>query len=323
MVWHGGLPFTAYRENSFRFCSEYGFESLPSMKTVETFSAPEDRNLLSRVMDDHQKCRTGNEKLLRYLADYYLYPSRFEDLVYASQLMQAEAIESAVEHFRRQRGYCMGSTYWQFNDCWPVASWASIDYFGRWKALHYAAKRFYAPVAMGLFLENGTLTVNIANETRQAFRGAVRLYLCRGDRTVLDEQRCEVTVEALSSLDVLRRKVDAADVYDTYLYADLYDASGSFLTRRTQLLVPPKHFSWRKPRLTVTAEDIPGGVAFRVSADAFAKNVCLDFRDRDLVLSDNYFDLTSPEPYTVTAQTQASAAELLPQLTVKTVYDIR
>ena len=291
--------------------------------TVETFSAPEDRNLLSRVMDDHQKCRTGNEKLLRYLADYYLYPSRFEDLVYASQLMQAEAIESAVEHFRRQRGYCMGSTYWQFNDCWPVASWASIDYFGRWKALHYAAKRFYAPVAMGLFLENGTLTVNIANETRQAFRGAVRLYLCRGDRTVLDEQRCEVTVEALSSLDVLCRKVDAADVYDTYLYADLYDASGSFLTRRTQLLVPPEHFSWRKPRLTVTAEDIPGGVAFRVSADVFAKNVYLDFRDRDLVLSDNYFDLTAPKAYTVTAQTQASAAELLPQLTVKTVYDIR
>lgn len=323
MVWHGGLPFTAYRENSFRFCSEYGFESLPSMKTVETFSAPEDRNLLSRVMDDHQKCRTGNEKLLRYLADYYLYPSRFEDLVYASQLMQAEAIESAVEHFRRQRGYCMGSTYWQFNDCWPVASWASIDYFGRWKALHYAAKRFYAPVAMGLFLENGTLTVNIANETRQAFRGAVRLYLCRGDRTVLDEQRCEVTVEALSSLDVLRRKVDAADVYDTYLYADLYDASGNFLTRRTQLLVPPKHFSWRKPTVTVTAEDIPGGVAFRVSADVFAKNVYLDFRDRDLVLSDNYFDLTAPKAYTVTAQTQASAAELLPQLTVKTVYDIR
>ena len=96
---------------------------------------------------------------------------------------------------------------------------------------------------MGLFLENGTLTVNIANETRQAFRGAVRLYLCRGDRTVLDEQRCEVTVEALSSLDVLHRKVDAADVYDTYLYVDLYDASGNFLTRRTQLLVPPKHFS--------------------------------------------------------------------------------
>ena len=140
---------------------------------------------------------------------------------------------------------------------------------------------------------------------------------------MLDEQRCEVTVEALSSLDVLHRKVDAADVYDTYLYVDLYDASGNFLTRRTQLLVPPKHFSWRKPRLTVTAEDIPGGVAFRVSADAFAKNVYLDFQDRDLVLSDNYFDLTSPEPYTVTAQTQASAAELLPQLTVKTVYDIR
>ena len=323
MVWHGGLPFTAYREQSFRFCSEYGFESLPSMKTVASFSAPEDRNLLCRVMDDHQKCRTGNEKMLRYLADYYLYPSRLEELVYASQLMQAEAIESAVEHFRRQRGYCMGSTYWQFNDCWPVASWSSIDYFGRWKALHYGAKRFYAPVAMGLFLENGSLAVNISNETREAFRGELRLYQCRADQTVVAELRREVAVEALSSRDVLRQAVKAEDIYDTYFYADLYDAAGNFLTRRTQLLVPPKHFAWRRPTVTVTARDIPGGVAFRARADVFAKNVCLDFRETDIVLSDNYFDLTSPEAYTVTAATEKSAAELMEQLIVKTVYDIR
>jgi len=158
-VWHGGVPFTTYRQKRFRFCSEYGFESFPSMKTIRTFAREEDMNCFSRVMENHQKCRGGNGKILRYLADNYLYPATFENLVYASQLLQADAIKYGVEHFRRQRGYCMGSTYWQFNDCWPVASWSSVDCFGRYKALHYAARKFYAPVAMGLFLENGALTV--------------------------------------------------------------------------------------------------------------------------------------------------------------------
>ena len=323
MVWHGGLPFTAYRENRFRFCSEYGFESLPSMKTIRTFSREEDWNLLSRVMDDHQKCRTGNGKMLRYLADYYLYPSSFENLVYASQLMQAEAIESAVEHFRRQRGYCMGSTYWQFNDCWPVASWASIDYFGRWKALHYAAKRFYAPVAMGMFLEGDTLTVNVANETRKAFRGELRLFKCRGDLTVLEAWRREVSVEALSSLDVLRQKTAADDPYDTYFYADLYDGEGRFLTRRTQLLVPPKHFRWRRPDVRTAIAQSPGGATLRVRADVFARGVELDFRDFDIILSDNFIDLTDKDDFILTAKTTRTPEELQKNLIIKTVYDIR
>mgnify|MGYP002230303268 CR=1 FL=1 len=120
-VWHGGVPFTTYRQKRFRFCSEYGFESFPSMKTIRTFAREEDMNCFARVMENHQKCRGGNGKILRYLADNYLYPAAFENLVYASQLLQADAIKYGVEHFRRQRGYCMGSTYWQFNDCWPVA----------------------------------------------------------------------------------------------------------------------------------------------------------------------------------------------------------
>ena len=119
------------------------------MKTIRTFAREEDLNCFSRVMENHQKCRGGNRKILRYLADNYLYPAAFENLVYASQLLQADAIKYGVEHFRRQRGYCMGSTYWQFNDCWPVASWSSVDCFGRYKALHYAARKFYAPRGHG------------------------------------------------------------------------------------------------------------------------------------------------------------------------------
>ena len=322
-VWHGGVPFTTYRQKRFRFCSEYGFESFPSMKTIRTFAREEDMNCFSRVMENHQKCRGGNGKILRYLADNYLYPAAFENLVYASQLLQADAIKYGVEHFRRQRGYCMGSTYWQFNDCWPVASWSSVDCFGRYKALHYAARKFYAPVAMGLFLENGALTVNIANETRAGFRGHIHLAMCRGNLTVLDGLRRDVEVEALSSRDVLTYRVDSCDPYDTFLYADLYDEQGRFLMRQVELLVPAKHFRWRKPAFDVRIAPVPGGAEISVQADVFAKGVFLDFRDFDCVLSDNFFALTAPAPYRVTVQTSRSVEELEQNLTIKSVYDIR
>ena len=322
-VWHGGVPFTTYRKKSFRFCSEYGFESFPSMKTIRTFCEEKDMNCFSRVMEDHQKCKGGNGKILRYLADNYLYPSSFEDLVYLSQLLQADAIKYGVEHFRRQRGYCMGSIYWQFNDCWPVASWSSVDSLGRYKALHYAAKKFYAPVAMGLFLEKGRLAVNISNETMADFRGHIQLSLCRSDLTVLDQVRAEAALEALTAKDVFSYKVPESDPYETYLYVDLYDGAGNFLMRQTELLVPAKHFSWLPPHLDFQFTDAEGGVEIAVTSDVFTKGVAIDFDSFDCVLSDNFFDLTDGRPYRVTARTDRSAAQLRDHLLYKTVNGIR
>ncbi len=322
-VYHGGLPLTAYRQNHFRFCSEYGFESLPSIKTIRSFCEEKDQNLLSRVMEHHQKCKTGNGKLLRYMADYYLYPSRFEDLIYATQLLQADAIKYGVEHFRRERGWCMGSVYWQFNDCWPVASWSSVDSFGRYKALHYAARKFYAPVAMGLFLEKDKLTVNIANETMSAFQGSIRLSLRRADLTLLDRKERSVEVDSLSSQDVYTYTLPQADKYSTYIAVDLFRQDGTFLMRQVELMVPSKHFTWHKPTIRTEFADTPQGVELTVTADVFAKGVCIDFTDCDCVLSDNFFDLTDGQPYRVTLRTNRSARELSGAVTVKTVYDIR
>ena len=322
-VWHGGVPFTTYREKHFRFCSEYGFESFPSMKTIRSFCGPEDQNCFSRVMEDHQKCKGGNGKILRYLADNYLYPHSFDKLVYASQLLQADAIKYGVEHFRRERGYCMGSMYWQFNDCWPVASWSSVDSFGRYKALHYAAKKFYAPVAMGLFLEGGVLTVNISNETMKDFQGEIRMTLRTSDLTELDCAAQTVTVKALTAKDVWKYDVVVEDPYETFLAVDLFDESGKFIMRQTELLVPNKHFSWRKPNFQVVCTDTQDGVAIDVSADVFARGVALDFEGFDCVLSDNFFALTDGKPYRVIARTKRTAKELAENLVLQSVYDIR
>ena len=293
------------------------------MKTIKAFAEQEDWNCFSRVMENHQKCRCGNGNILRYLANSYLYPGSFENLVYASQLLQADAISYGVEHFRRLRGYCMGSIYWQFNDCWPVASWSSVDYFGRYKALHYAARRFYAPVAMGLFLEEGTLTVNVSNETMGAFRGSIVLSVRSRDFTTHYQERVEVSVNRLSSRDVFTLELPEMDPYRDFVAVDLFDADGNFLTRRVETLVPAKHFDWKKPNLRIAAAETADGVSLSVASDTFTKGVYLDFRDDDFVLSDNFFPLTDETPRTVHVRTDRPTGELLEQLTVRTVYDIR
>ena len=321
-VWHGGKPFTEYRNHKFRFCSEYGFEAFPSYKTIKEFCTEADMNAFSLVMENHQKCKGGNKKILMYLAENYLYPNDFETLVYASQLLQADAIKYGVEHFRRCRGYTMGSVYWQFNDCWPVASWSSVDSNLRYKALHYAAKKFYAPVEMGLFLEGNRLSVNVSNETMKDFEGEVRLYITTSDFNVKEENILKIRVDSLTSKDIVTISVDMSDMYNTFVYADLYDNDGNFVVRNTQLLTPAKHFDFKKPEINVDVRDIDGGVELCVTSNVYAKGVFLEFDTIDLTLSDNFFDITDSAPYVVTAKTDRSAEEVKKAIKIMSVYDI-
>ena len=321
-VWHGNKPFTEYRKRKFRFCSEYGFESYPSMKTIKSFCEEKDMNCFSRVMENHQKCKSGNMKILMYLADNYLYPNSFETLVYASQLLQADAIKYGVEHFRRCRGYTMGSVYWQFNDCWPVASWSSVDSYGRYKALHYAAKKFYSPVAMGLFLENDTLTVNIANETMKDFNGSVKVYFSDTSFNISKKFCKEISVSKLSSKDVLTVDAEYSDKYGEYIYADLYDEKGELIMRQTELFVPPKFFEWKKPTFTVDIQDCDNGVTIDIASDVFAKGVYIDFDACDPVMSDNFINLTNKEKVRIYAKTEKNSKELYDSLRIISVYDI-
>ena len=217
MVWHGYRPFPDYRKHNFRYASEFGFESMPSGKTIESFTLPDDRNVFSYVMERHQKSLNGYSKMMMYISQYFLYPKDFSSLIYASQLMQGQAMRYAVEHWRRNRGECMGAIVWQINDCWPVASWSSIDYFGRWKALQYFEKRFFAPIMLSC-CEEGMLTqdpnpnareydleksihLNVANETTKEQTVTVRWSLRDSSSAVIGEEHEEVvTVPALSSV---------------------------------------------------------------------------------------------------------------------------
>lgn len=180
-VWHGGARFDAYYGHKPRFCSEFGFQSFPSMETVRTYAQEGDFNLFSPVMDRHQKNNSGNSIILGMFGTYFRMPAGFAQTLYLSQVQQAVAMQTGAQYWRSLRPYCMGTIYWQLNDNWPVASWSSLEYGGRWKALHYAARRFYAPLASFVFQpgRNTPLEAHLVWDLPKAVEAATRVTLHR------------------------------------------------------------------------------------------------------------------------------------------------
>lgn len=327
-VWHGEKPFTEYRKFFFRYASEFGFQSFPCLKSVEQFTLPDDRNIFSRVMERHQRNQAANGKILSYLSQTFRYPNSFDDLLYASQLMQAEAIRYGVEHWRRNRGRCMGAIIWQLNDIWPVASWASIDYYGRWKALHYAAKRFFAPVMISAE-EEGELSqnpkineyhpapleksfrLNVCNETLRDVTGEVVWALRTPDGAIVRQGHQALTIPAMSAkwLD----KVDCADASLTGHYVSFaFVVDDVALSEGTCIFCAPKHFEFVDPRLTLETR----GDTLVVTSHAYAKQVWLESEDADLLLDDNAFDMN---PGTKVVRVVRGTAE---KVRVRSVWDL-
>lgn len=327
-VWHGEKPFTEYRKFFFRYASEFGFQSFPCLKSVKQFTLPDDRNIFSRVMERHQRNQAANGKILSYLSQTFRYPNSFDDLLYASQLMQAEAIRYGVEHWRRNRGRCMGAIIWQLNDIWPVASWASIDYYGRWKALHYATKRFFAPVMISAE-EEGELSqnpkineyhpapleksflLNVCNETLRDVTGEVVWALRTPDGAIVRQNQQTLTIPAMSAkwLD----KVDCADASLTGHYVSFaFVVDDVALSEGTCIFCAPKHFEFVDPRLTVET----CGDTLVVTSHAYAKQVWLESEDADLLLDDNAFDMN---PGTKVVRVVRGSAE---KVRVRSVWDL-
>jgi beta-mannosidase len=349
-VWHGLKPFSEYRKHLFRYCSEFGFESLPDMETIQSFAGQSsfvsqgssagsgDLNLFSPVMEAHQRCPGGNGKILYYLSETYRYPKDFASLIYISQVLQMESIQSGVDHWRRHRGRCMGAIYWQLNDCWPVASWSSIDYFGRWKALHYGARRFFAPLRVTVFIDETeaappgslagplkrTVRVFVHNDTIHPASGILFLSLKDRDFNVLAEENLDVELLALSASEVLVRDYRAlintvALERSCFVSAELRIRTSAgdtaAATRETARLVPPKYFSFNRPEYSGEVSERGGCFAITVKADSFCRFVRVKIPEEDIVFSDNYFDITGREGVEILV----SKAELKKDYTAQTL----
>jgi beta-mannosidase len=314
-VWHQQAPASDYNKQFPRFMSEYGFQSFPEMRTLRTFaSKPEDFDIHSTVMQAHQKNKGGNERILTYMLREYREPKDFASFVYLSQVQQAEIIKIGAEHLRRERPRVMGSLYWQLNDCWPVASWASIDYYGRWKALHYYARRFYDDVLVSPYVHDDKVDVYVISDNLQPLSGKLHSRLLDFSGKVLLEQTKDIQTPTQSSA-----------VYLTFDKADLAakgDLAASFLV--VDLEVAGKHVSQNlaffdvthnlelpvAPKIDATLSSAAGSYMVTLQSPKLARAVYISFGDLDVENSDNYFDLLPGEPVTITLKSAATLDQL-------------
>lgn len=324
-LWRGTRPFGPQGAVVGRYVSQFGFVSWPCLRTVETFTEPRDRNLSSRVMDQRVRSPQGGERLAAALQSWFLHTPDFSTSLYASQLVQAQAVRWQAEALRRERGRCMGALYGQVNDSWPGASCSSIDYLGRWKALHYFAKRFFAPLSLFCQVENALAGTSspldpweprallcVCNETGQSRQVQVRWALRDRWSRVKREEIISLNVPARTSAKLEPAALPEAEPYTDYISFELWE-KGVRASLGAELFAPPKHYEFLDPELRCWAED--GQVVVR--AGAFAHCVEVQNGGEDLVLEDNYFDMLPGERRVKILRGQPHG------LRVRSVYDIR
>jgi len=259
-------------------------------------------------MEHHQRNTAGNGKIVAYMTDHFRLPKDFASLVYVTQALQAECVRTGVEYWRRNRHRTSGALYWQLNDCWPVASWSSLDYFGRWKALHYVARRFYAPVLLSAEEEGATVSLHVTNDLTSEWRGTVRWSLETLAGEVLAAGEKSITVPALSAeqactLD-FSGQIDVHNRRQVVLVYELWQDDGCTHPQRTSLGVvpfaPSKHLALTDPELHYTVAERDTGFEIEVTAQKLARFVWLELEGADPIFGDNFFDLPAGRTMKVT-----------------------
>ncbi|MEE4258097.1 MAG: glycoside hydrolase family 2 protein [Bacteroidales bacterium] len=324
-VWWGEEPFEMYRNKIGRFVSEYGFQGMPPMETIESFGGlvdPRPSSPVPRpsVLEAHQKHPRGTELIQKYMEREFIVPEKFEDYVYISQVLQAEGMGQAFYTHRIAQPYCMGTLYWQLNDCWPVTSWSGLDYYGRWKALHYHVKRAYAPLMIRAIEIDNMIRVAAVNDYAAGKEVEVSMALMDFNGKVLKEFNDKLTmipqsVQFLSSFSF--EDLHPPDkVFIARLFFDGVEVSNSFL-----YFVPTKEMQLPDPGLTYEVTRSDQGSIIKIKAEKLARQVFLEARGLDGHFSDNFFDMAPGESREILYLGNATESELSERLKIKSIYD--
>ena len=311
-VWHGKAPISDYDSEKSRFFSEYGFQSFPEFDSVKRYAPyPEDWDIRSEVMMSHQRGGDHANGLIEtYLLNEYKKPRDFRAFLYMNHVLQGDAIKTAIESHRRQMPYNMGTLFWQHNDCWPVASWASRDYYGRWKAQHYYTRKAYDDILISPVVEGGDLKVYAVSDRLENTSGRLQLQVCQFDGTVVHHWDKSVGISGNDSRVCfsapLAKLLEGADRGTVYVRVDYTDKSGR-VYHNNYCLGKQKDMDYPKVDLQTEVHSIEGGYEVMVSSDKFARAVCLSVADNESVYSDNYFDVQPKSSVQVQVRTRLSA----------------
>ena len=312
-VWWGKDPFIKYATHIARFMSEYGFQSFPELKTVKQYATPEDYDIFSDVMKSHQRSSIGNGTIEYYMLQDYKKPKNFESFLYVNHVLQAEGIKFALEGHRRAAPYCMGTLFWQINDCWPVASWSSTDYYQRWKALQYFAKKGFEPVLVSPYKDKDSLKVDIINDKLTEIKAQLVVKVIDLEGKEISKEIREVTVPANSSntfygvkaFDFMKN-VQAAK---QFMVVELIE-NGAVVSTNTLFFKPIKEIALPKPTVKYDMAAVDGGFEINLTTDKLAKNLFMTIGDEEGFFSDNYFDLVPGQAVKVKLETKLTKEKL-------------
>ncbi len=340
-VWHERFPVEHYETTRHRFASEFGMQSYSSPEIAATFCPEEELNIFSPIFENHQKNVGGNQVIFDYVSRLFRFPKDYRSVAYLSQLNQAFCMQTAVEHWRRISPLCLGALYWQLNDCWPVASWSSLEFGGKWKALHHYARRFFAPELVsfrhlgrenritGNYVRSDTGVVKIHalqdGPAPQSF--VLRWRLLHLDGSVTEERSISVDLEPQRG--VLVESVDLTSAVErvgrdrVFLRAELIAADGSERARNFTFFTAPRNLSLsRQPIRTVWARVAESEWTLTLASDAFHYAVNLELEGLTPWWSDNFFHLPAGETVVVTVRFSAAVDEnLLGALRVFSLVD--
>ncbi len=306
-VWHEGKSFAAFYDVHPRFCSEFGFESFPSLETIRSFADESQFNVTAPVMEHHQRHPEGNSIITETFTRYFRRPEGFENIVYLSQVQQALAMKKAVEYWRALRPACMGTLYWQLNDNWPVCSCSSIEYGGKWKLLHYMAKRFFAPVIISSFQKrSGEVEIWVINDHLNDQTAVVinTLFDFRG--TLLKTEEFQVKIRATGAVLVKRYRAGdlTSEPDNTFLRSKLI--SDDHISCNELFFTDYKRCSLNKARVKAKVKKVSGGFSIELTTDLPAFFVSLNAEGIPGEFDDNCLTLINDEPKTVVFQPKAN-----------------
>ncbi len=321
-VWHNNEPITWYRKYFPRFMSEFGLQSFPELKTIQSFAREEDYNIFSYILEQHQKNKTANSKILNYVGKMFKYPKDFESLLLVSQLIQAEGIRYGVEHWRRNYGRCMGILYWQLNDCWPVASWSSIDYFHRWKALHYHSKKFYNPLLVSIEEIKNTAKIHLTNDLLEYVSGTLEYQLMDFSGNVILENQMYLTIKPQSAKFIKELKFHhkKREYRNLVLHAS-FSVNDEVVTENTVSFVPDKYLELKRPNIEMHVENCDEFCIISLKSDTYAKYVEVKIEGEDNIFSDNYFNLLPNRTKIIKVNSTTNLLEHQDLIKVRTLTD--
>ena len=300
-VWWGKEDFESYNKKVPRFMSEYGFQSFPEFSSVDKYTNETDYNIYSEVMKSHQRSSIGNSTIEDYMFRDYNKPNSFAGYLYVSQILQAYGVSIGMESHRRNKGYSMGSLYWQLNDCWPVASWSSIDYYGKWKALHYSTKKAFQPILISFYKTENQLELHVISDLYEAQEVSLNLTILSLDGEILFQKNKDYILDPDSTIKVESLDVDWLnnnfDINNSLVSASLFKNEKE-ISSNIYYMSSFKDLKLKNPIIEYEITELHDVFEINLKSKNLVKNIFVDIDSKNN-FSDNYFDMLPGKKYVI------------------------